>query len=170
MEEYGDDFDSGFFVFPDAVDHCLSTTYEAKLKMGLLDSDGYIVLVTEYREDDFLAEIQRLERITCEITYEGETVKNRILYDENMYRYPAYIASDGFDYNYEYALIDKENNRIIYIHLSYPDYDKLKEFKDYLKINSKEYELDNGTVLDHYTIYAHKFEGIDGWIEYSDMK
>lgn len=81
-----------------------------------------------------------------------------------MYRYPAYIASDGFDYNYEYALIDKENNRIIYIHLSYPDYNKLKEFKDYLKINSKEYELDNGTVLDHYTIYAHKFEGIDGWI------
>ena len=80
------------------------------------------------------------------------------------------IASDGFDYSYEYALIDQENNRIIYMHLSYPDYSKLQEYKDFLKINSKEYDLENVTVLDHYTIYAHKFEGLEGWIEYSDMK
>ena len=170
VEKYSDDFDSGFFVFPDSVDHSLSTTYEAKLKTGLFDSDGYIVLDTVYHETDFNAELQRLAGITCEITYEGETVRKKIGYDEDMYRYPAYIASDGFDYNYEYALIDHEKNRIIYIHLSYPDYGKLQEFRDYLKINSKEYELENDAVLDRDTIYAHKFEGLDGWIEYSDMK
>lgn len=31
-------------------------------------------------------------------------------------------------------------------------------------------KLENGTVLENFTIYAHKFDGFDGWIEYSDMK
>ena len=170
VEVYSDDLDSGFFVFPDSVDSSLSTTYKSNLKTGLFDSDGYIVLEVEYNDTDFYKEIQRLENITCEITYEGETVSNKIVYDENMYKYPAYITCDGYDYNYEYALIDKDNSRIVYIHLSYPEYSKLQEFEEYLKVEPSNYNLENGTVLENFTIYAHKFDGFDGWIEYSDMK
>lgn len=46
----------------------------------------------------------------------------------------------------------------------------LQKYNDYLKNNPDDYNLENSKVLDKFTIYAHKFDGVDGWIEYSDMK
>ncbi len=170
VKEHGADFDSGFFIFPDSVDNVASAQYKSKVKTGLFDSDGYFILEAEYNEVDFEEEIVRLSGISCEITYNDTSVTKQIVYDENMYRYPAYIASDGYDYVYEYALIDAENCRIVYVILSYPEYSKLRDYKEFLKKNSDEYKLDNKTVLENFTIYAHKFPGTDGWIEYSDME
>ena len=170
QEKYGADMDSGFLIFPEMVDNTISVKYESKLKTGLFDTDGFFILEARYNETDFENEIRRLADITCEISYAGTSVTNQIEYDEEMYKYPAYIASDGYDYVYEYALIDKANCRIVYINLSYPEYNELQEYKDFLKINADEYNLDNSTVLENFTIYAHKFPELDGWIEYTDMK
>ena len=170
QEKYGADMDSGFLIFPETVDNTISVKYESKLKTGLFDTDGFFILEARYNETDFENEIRRLADITCEISYAGTSVTNQIEYDEEMYKYPAYIASDGYDYVYEYALIDKANCRIVYINLSYPEYNELQEYKDFLKINADEYNLDNSTVLENFTIYAHKFPELDGWIEYTDMK
>lgn len=46
----------------------------------------------------------------------------------------------------------------------------MTEYKDYLKKDSNEYNLNNKKVLDNFTIYAHKFPGMDGWLEYSDRQ
>lgn len=170
QEKYGMDMNSGFLVFPETVDNTISVKYESKLKTGFVDSDGFFILEARYNEADFENEIRRLSDITCEIAYAGTSVTNQIEYDEEMYMYPAYITSDGYDYVYEYALIDKENYRIVYVNLSYPVYNKLQEYKDFLKRNADEYDLDNSTVLENFTIYAHKFPELDGWIEYADMK
>ena len=170
QEKYGADMDSGFLIFPETVDNAISVKYESKLKTGLFDTDGFLILEARYNETDFENEIRRLADITCEISYAGTSVTNQIEYDEEMYKYPAYIASDGYDYVYEYALIDKANCRIVYVNLSYPEYNELQEYKDFLKINADEYNLDNSTVLENFTIYAHKFPELDGWIEYTDMK
>lgn len=165
-EKHCNDLDSGFFVFPDSIDGSLSATYESKLRTGLFDTVGYIILETEYNDADFNKELQRLKNITCRISSEGETVSNRIEYDENMYKYPAYISMDGYDDNYEYALIDKASNRIIYIHLAFPEECNLRKYDDYLKINSRDYAFEVESTLDQFTIYAHKFEGSDDYDEY----
>lgn len=170
QEEYGADIDSGFLIFPESVDNATMAKYESELKTGFFDSDGFIILEVTYNKMDFENELKRLAGITCEIAYNGTSVINEIKYDEEMYYYPAYIASDGFDYVYEYALIDETNCRIVYINLSYPEYSKLQEYKDFLKRNAAEYDIDNNTVLENFTIYAHKFPELNGWIEYSDMK
>ena len=85
-----------------------------------------------------------------------------------MYNYPTFIASDGYCSGYEYALLDADNNTIIYVHLAYPDYDELSEYKDYLKKNKEAYDTGDGDTLDRFTIYAHRFPGKDYWTEYSD--
>lgn len=170
QEKYGADMNSEFLIFPESVKNTISVKYESKLKTGLFDSDGFFILEARYNEADFENELRRLADITCEITYDGTSVTNKIKYDEEMYNYPAYIASDGYDYVYEYALIDKANYRIVYVNISYPQYNKLQKYKDFLKRNADDYDIKNNTVLENFTIYAHKFPKLDGWIEYSDMK
>ncbi len=170
QERYGADMDSGFLIFPESVDNAIKAEYESELKTGFFDSDGFFILQVTYDKEDFEKELKRLADITCEILYDGTSVKNEIMYDQEMYHYPAYIASDGFDHVYEYALIDETNCRIVYINLSYPEYSKLQEYKDFLKRDAGAYDIDNSTVLENFTIYAHKFPELDGWIEYSDMK
>ncbi len=169
QEKYGADMDSGFLIFPEAVDNTITVKYESEIKTGFFDSEGFFILEAWYDETEFENELRRLADITCEIAYQGTSVTNKIEYDEEMYKYPAYIASDGYDYVYEYALVDKANYRIVYVNLSYPEYNKLQEYKDFLKIDADEYNLDNNA-LENFTIYAHKFPELDGWIEYSDMK
>lgn len=170
IKEYSADMDSYFMVFPDDTDHMMDAEFTSSLKTGLFDTDGFFILKAKYAAEDFDREIERLSQIKCEIRYNGDSVINKIRYDENTYNYPAYIASDGFDYVYEYALIDKENHTIIYVLLSYPKYVKLKKYKDYLRKDANEYHLNNKNVLNYFTIYAHKFPGMDGWLEYSDMQ
>ena len=86
------------------------------------------------------------------------------MYDETMYNYPAYIASDGHGHAYEYALLDEDNDTIIYVALSYPKYVDLSDYEDYLKTDPDAYE-DNGTsTLENFTIYYHRFPGFDGWV------
>ena len=90
------------------------------------------------------------------------------MYDEDMYNYPAYIAIDGYCHNYEYALIDEANNRIIYVLLGYPNPDVLSEYSDYLKSDPSAYDLGNSTTLERFCIYSAKMPYMDGYYEYSE--
>ncbi len=170
IEEYSGDMDSYFMVFPDDTDKMIDAEFNSALKTGLFDTDGFFILKAKYAREDFDCELNRLSQIKCELKYNNDVVTNEIRYDENIYNYPAYIASDGFDYVYEYALIDEENNTIIYVLLSYPEYTNLTEYKNYLKRDSGEYNLDNADVLENFTIYAREIPGTDGWLEYSDTQ
>ncbi len=181
LKEYRSDLNSPLMTFPDDVSKVKEGDYHAKLKYGLLDTDGYLILEATYEHEDYLAEVDRLSNIECTIEfdpYNGQrgdpaTVTNHIKYDETMYKYPAYIASDGFDEVYEYALIDEDNDRIIYVILSYPESLNLSKYKDYIKPNTKDYSYsgdiwDTSSVMDRFTIYYGKFDGIDGMIGYTD--
>ena len=37
-------------------------------------------------------------------------------FDETAFAFPAYVAIEGYDFCYEYALVDEENSVIIYIY------------------------------------------------------
>lgn len=167
LDTYGGDLDSGLFVFPDNTEGMINPSYISSMKTGLFDTDGYMILQTKYNEEEYQEEVERLSRIECTVSSKEDSVTQKVKYDESSYALPAYVASDGFDSVYEYALMNEDTYEISYIFLSYPNYMELIRYKQYLKVNPMEYEIEDA--LNQFTIYAHTFNGGDYWVEYSDM-
>ncbi len=168
LSEYSSDLDSGFFIFPDNTDSALEADYDSSLKTGLFDTDGYVFLTATYDEKGFEKEVDRLSGITCTVfdtLYENSDYHiEKVMYDTEMYSYPAYITMDGYDDVYEYALLDDENNRIVYALISYPEFTNLLKYQKYLKKDKTAYII-NGSSLDRFSIYSFSFK--DGiWSEY----
>lgn len=166
LENYGGDIDSGLFIFPDNTDNMINPTFVSSLKTGLFDTDGYIILQAEYSKEDYETELERLSNIECLLSFSDEEVIQEIRYDVESYGLPAYVAIDGYDYIYEYALVNDETCEITYVLLSYPEYADLRQYKEYLKLDASEYRIED--VLNQFSIYAHSFDGGQSWIEYSD--
>ncbi|MBP5555118.1 MAG: helix-turn-helix domain-containing protein [Lachnospiraceae bacterium] len=166
VEEFSGDMTSHFFLFPDDLDEAEDAEFWYEYKTGLLDTDGSFFLTAVYSDEEFVEEIERISEITCTVSDGEEDITQSVIYDEDMYNYPAYIAIDGYTHNYEYALIDDEDNRIIYVLLGYPDYEELSEYRDYLKSDPSEYDFENGTSLDRFCIYAVRSKLFDGCCEY----
>lgn len=168
LSEYSSDLDSGFFIFPDNTDSALEADYDSSLKTGLFDTDGYVFLTATYDEKGFEKEVDRLSGITCKVfdtLYENSDYHiEKVMYDTEMYSYPAYITMDGYDDVYEYALLDDENNRIVYALISYPEFTNLLKYRKYLKKDKTAYII-NDSSLDRFSIYSFSFK--DGiWSEY----
>ncbi len=166
LEEYGGDLNTGLFVFPNETDNMLNATFSSHLKTGLFDTDGYLILQTQYNKEDYEAEVERLSNIGCSIEFGAYKVSHQIQYDEKSYELPAYVAVDGYDYIYEYALINEEKCEITYILLSYPEYVNLRDYEEYLKKDASEYKIND--VLNQFSIYSATFDGGESWIEYYD--
>ena len=165
ISEYGGDLRSNLSVFPDTVEKQRVNFFKSSLLTGLFDTDGYILL--EYRCDEaqMAEEEERLSSISFTITHpDGQTFTNNILYDPHSYAYPAYIATDGFGSTYEYALIDREGSRIIYVFGTYVMPDQFP-YKDYLKKDLSGYKKD---ALQGFTVYNHSFDGGKSWDEFND--
>lgn len=163
VKEHGSDIDSELLIFPDKTDKMVEATFEARLKTGLFDTEGYIILQGRYSESDFEKEVDRISKVECEVS----DIVAGVRYDDKSYSLPAYVAVDGNNGVYEYALVDSEKYEITYILLSYPDLDELEEYKNYLKLEEAEYREE--ATWDRFSIYSRHFE--DGeYVEYSDEK
>lgn len=158
-ETYVGDMDSELFVFPDDTSGMIDPTFESDMDTGFFDTDGYIILHARYSEEDYSDEVERLSGITCTLYHERYTVTKKIKYDEENYQMPAYVAVDGFDYSYEYALLNDAENSITYIYLSYPNYITVGRYKKYLKKDVSEYDIHN--VLNRFSIYVDSLEPIE---------
>ena len=159
--EYGSDIDSALFLFPDDTEAMLESTFVSNLKSGLFDTDGYLILQTKYSAEDYIVEVERLSNVSCSVMDTELSVR----YDTESYALPAYVAVDGFDYVYEYALVNAENCEITYVLLCYPEYIDMSEYQEYLKLDMSEYEIEDA--LNQFSIYARESE--DGiYVEYSD--
>ena len=163
-EQYGGDLGSTLMIFPDSLEGKGETSFSSSLKTGFFDTDGYILLECTMEEAEFQKEIQRLSSLKATITDGKTSVTNDVLYDETSYRYPAYVTCDGFDSTYEYALIDEESHRIIYLYISYPNVTNL-HYAKYLKKNPLAYTKDG---LDSYSMYYHTFDGGQSYIGYQE--
>lgn len=161
IEEYGKDIDSGLFLFPNQTEKMMEATFASSFKTGLFDTDGYIILQAKYNEEDYEAEVERLSNIECSVM----DVVLGVRYDTESYALPAYVASDGFDHVYEYALMDRNKCKITYILLSYPEDVDLNEYEQYLKLDRLEYVIKD--TLKCFSIYVRKSRD-DVYIEYSE--
>ena len=50
--------------------------------------------------------------------------------------------------------------------MSYPEYVNLRDYKEYLKQDASEYQIND--VLNQFSIYSATFDGGESWIEYYD--
>ena len=165
LEKYGGDLDSDLSIFPDEI-ITDEVEYFADFKTNLFDTDGRMILISKYDDVQFYDEIKRIETLSKTIKFEDKQYTNNVLFSEDTYAYPAYITIDGFGNTYEYALIDDADTRIIYIYLSYPDSNTLKQYRDYVKKDLSVYQEEN--TKDAYSLYNHSFDGGNSWVEFDD--
>ena len=159
-EQYRSDL-SELFVFPEDTKDMIEPTFVSSFKTGFFDTDGYMILQARYDKEDYDAEVKRLSSIECTV----DDITIGIKYDDESYALPAYVAIDGFDYEYEYALLDEKNHTITYVLLSYPEYVDLREYEEYLKLDVDEYKIEDS--WNQFSIYSRHYE--DGvYIEYTD--
>ena len=164
ISKYSSEMNSDFLLFPDDLSKSVDDEFAYSAKTGLFDTDGYFILKVKYDAADYNDEVDRLAGTYNDVTIgDGTTYTQSVYYDDTTYNYPSYIAMDGYDDAYEYALLDEENNTIIYVSLSYPEYQNLLKYKDYLKKDKKAYHID-GSSLEEFSIYYHYDPAIDGWV------
>lgn len=101
----------------------------------LFDPTCQIFLEYSLSEEDFEAEVSRLSKIT--VRFENERYKdivNKIVYDTEHFRYPAYVTIYNNNYCYEYALLNKEENKIICVFTQFIKTNDITFDKKYLPV------------------------------------
>ena len=166
VKEHSSHLDSNLSIFPDEIKAIEGkATYYAYVSNEFFDKNPEIFLQCEYSSELFLQEIQRLSDISITIKFKDKSYTNYIKYDDKMYNYPAYIAIDGYDSAYEYALVNFEKCMITYLYFGYPIKDTFEKYSDYIKKDMSSY---NHTGLDCFTIYAQSFDGGNSYVEFDD--
>ena len=118
-----DELQSGLYVFPEKLQMdsedtnvmyvCQEQTYENSYE---------ILLKVQYSDSKYQEEIKRLSEVQCEVkTTDGSKI-NKIKYTEDDFQYPAYVAIQGCNQSYEYALLDEERKEIVYVFCKSLDY------------------------------------------------
>jgi hypothetical protein len=74
-----------------------------------LDNSYQLLLDYQLLPGEFKKEVERLQNLS--VSYGEKT--NRVIYDTELFSYPAYVTVCTEDGDLEFALIDEKNNRII---------------------------------------------------------
>lgn len=160
---------SGLITFPEKIpqsarDIDFYSYYREPLGAPIVE----IFLQCTYNEEDYYAELQRLEH--AQKTFKnGTKVTNLMKEEEGRYPYTAYIAIDGFGNSYEYAILTGER-QITYIHTAYKESGNLKKISTSFlpsDFDSRMYELNEAEA---FNIYLEDITVVDGeiWGWYCD--
>ena len=124
MDLERDFLESGLFLFPQEIASSKDAEYlyYCATDMHSIHQYGIYTAVT-YTEQKFEEEVKRIADTQCQIqvSLQGESVINSVMYSEDLFKYPAYIAIYNSNLSYEYALLDTANNKIIYVYLQLKD-------------------------------------------------
>ena len=101
---------SKLYIFPEKVNKDNVEGFEYLKVNSLLSGSYMFYIVIKYDEKEYLEEETRIKGLN-RIFREG--IKYPIYVED--FKYPLYVTiSDGYD-TYEYVLLDKDNNKIIYV-------------------------------------------------------
>lgn len=124
MDLERESLESGLFLFPQEIAPAEDAEYlyYCASDMHSIHQYGIYTAVT-YTEQKFEEEVKRIADTRCQVqvSLQGETVTNSVMYSENLFKYPAYVAIYNSNLSYEYALLDTANNKIIYVYLQLKD-------------------------------------------------
>lgn len=124
---------SNLDIFPKSIENETSgySYYYYCDDKGLLDNKYQMYLEKIYSQQEFEIEKERLARIETNINGNTQKVK----YNEKDFKFPAYVAIYADDFTYEYALIDEESKKIIYVYTRFMNEKDIEFDKVYLPIN-----------------------------------
>lgn len=112
IDKEREDLQSGLFIFPEVDTEGMTLeTYFYHCEPFAFDNSYQICLIATFEPTAYAAEIVRLSDVYAE--YRGEI--HRILKANEGFAYPAYVSIFGTN-DTEYALLDEDNNRVIYIY------------------------------------------------------
>ena len=142
-----------FLIFPEEIPaEAEEVEYYYQYESGWDRPMSQIYLSYRLNENAYATEQERLSSLTyTERTGEPRSVE----YDTTSFGYPAYVTIDGYDFCYEYALLNEKEHTIVYIYAMNTVSDDL-QFNDEFLPN---YYMENFDDLayqgkDHFTIYG----------------
>lgn len=148
-------FRSLLMIFPEEIkDSYTVNQYYYSCGSAGFDNMYQMVLDYELPQDEFEEEVERLSKLSAE--YKGQ--KQFAVYDTQNFKYPAYVTMFTKYSDYEYALIDETNNRIICILSCVTDIESLPVEDEYLPIDKNAYADEKGWY--GYSMY-HFYDGKD---------
>lgn len=168
LDAYIDDVHvhTGFIAFPETIpDSATDIDFYCSHKIFFAGSAIMeVYLQCTYDDTDYQIELERLKN-----TYKqyGSTIKH-LLYDEESFAYPAYLAVAEKSGEYEYALLSEEN-QITYIFVSYfseEGMDKIPEEYmpfDYRDVHEQFQEDETGNYSIYYVRKREYADGTVGW-------
>lgn len=127
---------SKLYIFPEQISENVKVEkYLYKYDDTLFDATCQIYLECVYNDEGYEKELKRLSNIKEE--YRGEV--QRVSYEEEAFRYPAFVTINADNHCYEYALI-LDGNKIVYIFLQFTNMEAVEFPLDYLPYN---YEMED---------------------------
>ncbi|WP_160685680.1 zf-HC2 domain-containing protein [Clostridium sp. C2-6-12] len=128
---------SNLYIFPKEIPKSAKVdSYYYYHRDTLFDPTCQIYLEYSLSKTDFDAEVLRLSKI-CE-SYENQNYKdkvNNIVYDTKNFMYPAYVTIFNRNHCYEYALLDNEEHKIIYVFTQFIELKNVNFDKKYLPVD-----------------------------------
>ena len=147
---------SPLVVFPNKDEDCILEDFYYEFRDEIFSPVSQIYLKKQYNTNQFQKEIDRLD--ATQLTYLGQT--NSLYFDSDNFSYDAYVALADWSDRYEYALIDKNTNTIIYIYLENMSHNLLYIDETYLPSYFHDNNTSNSTnenISDqHRSFYAFK--------------
>ena len=160
--------ESDLLVFPDHVPDAAESRLESRIRVNSFCSGSYILLESKLTPTQMVGETLRLQNLSKtirnDLIWEADEPQEYVAsvrYDSDSYCYPAYIAIDGRGGIYEYALIDRDGGRIIYVYMAYFHAGKFP-YHDYLKKDLSAYPAEASQYDDGFSVYQHTFDN-DGY-------
>lgn len=142
-----------FLIFPEEIPaEAEEVEYYYQYESGWDRPTSQIYLSYRLNENAYATEQERLSSLN----YTDRTGETRsVEYDTTSFGYPAYVTIAGYDFCYEYALLNEKEHTIVYIYAMNTVSDDL-QFNDEFLPN---YYMENFDDLayqgkDHFTIYG----------------
>ena len=166
-----EDMESALAVFPKEINNQNEAAYYYYCGKRSFTDNVYIIFgEMKYSSEAYESEKERLSKIECRIKSgnDEEIVCNKIQYTEDLFAYPAYVAIYGSNLSYEYALLDEEEQRIIYV------FAKLKDLNgilpdEYLPVEMVGQDMYEKNRWENINIYYAKNENGD-YVFYDNNK
>ncbi|MBQ4529800.1 MAG: zf-HC2 domain-containing protein [Lachnospiraceae bacterium] len=150
--------ESGLYIFPEQIDMAKEAKYYYYCSNDNSSISQYLIYTeVTYSEEDYMKEKERLANTKCQVKLspaEG-SVTNSVLYSEELFAYPAYIAVYSSNLSYEYALIDEQEERIIYVYMQMKDGNEVLP-KEFLPLEYQGKDMYEENSWDNVNIYFGK--------------
>lgn len=119
---------SEFWIFPKLIpESAENVKYVFDIYEGLLTPECQVFLEITLPDEEYNKELERIMNVS------GELYKIKL--DTENYRYPAYVAIDGYNHCYEYVLVDEDQRRFVYVYTEWITNQKNIKFNtEYLPI------------------------------------